>query len=136
MNDRRTMDRPTSEERRKAIQDRRKHLRIRCDESLDHWLASVAKRNGVSGLIVSDVEGGLIASANELDEGRELAAMTGQAVPSDEPVVLDFDAGKLVVRTFLWEGSRLLIGAIGEEAKSRSAVEEASARIGSILPGK
>jgi len=131
MNDRRTNEQPIP-----SSADRRRHSRIFCDESLDHWLAAVAERNGVTGLIVADLEGGLVASAHERDESRELAAMAGQTLSGDDCTVADFDGAKLVVRTFAWEGNRLLIGATGEEAKGRAALEEAATRITSVLSGK
>ena len=135
MNDRRITEQPVLEERRQSIADRRKHLRIFCDESLDRWLAAVALRNGISGLIVADKEGGLVASSHERDEGRELAAMAGQAMTGDEIAVADFDSAKLLVLSFPWEEHRLLIGALGDEAKGRAALAEAGARIAQVLAG-
>ena len=136
MNERRIDDQPISiDDRRKAKADRRKHLRIFCDESLEHWLSAVAQRNNVYDLVVGDLAGGLIASARECDESFELAAAMCQVNTDGEMVAADHKEGCLVVRAFRWQESQLLLGAVGEEEKAHAAVEEAATRIVSILSG-
>lgn len=113
----------------------RRTLRSRfTDEALGHWLAAVAARAGLRGIVVADDDGLLLGTAGRGSDWEELAALAASATLDGEGQgSVEFRGRAAAVRAMRFEGYPLRMCALGEAAAAQDALVEAAAGITRIL---
>ncbi|MBI4951881.1 MAG: hypothetical protein HY908_07585 [Myxococcales bacterium] len=103
--------------------------------ALQHWLAAVAEREGLFGLVLADDSGLLIGASLPDAEAAELAALApGLAPPTDDGARLDkWYQTQMLIEPVEIDRSRLWLWALGDRARGRASLPVAARGVRRIL---